>query len=784
MNHRFLAGVLFLFPIFLAAQNVSSPYIGTNLSRGNELLVLRLAVSCTGEFTQSVPGANNAAKVEEVLRQMKTWLGEINRTYGREYCVHFELLPDDQLKTIIFTDAANDPWPAMTGAGCDGSKKIFDLQAQVIDELIGADNYDFSQVILANFNGGCAGSFKTGYSGGFDLGVTRHEMGHQFQQGHTINWNTQNNYEPENAGRSIQGGNTDPNAHAVSFHQLALHLINAEPNAGTKIPTGNHIPTVNAGADRAIPVGTPFSLTGTAADPDAGDYLTYVWDQLDPAFQQNLPTTNDKQGALFSRLLPDGNPVRTFPKMSSVAANNFATAVEDLPTQPRDLNFRLTVNDNHQYNYQGFMVNASGINSDDIKITVVDNGGPFLVTSQHTAVTYTGGSRQTISWKVNGTNEAPINTQEVKISLSTDGGLSFPIVLADRTNNTGEAEVTLPNINTSLARIKIEAIGNYFFAVNSQNFTLQQNPAIPGVHITGANSNLQVSERGQTATYTVGLFTNPSGTVTIDLTADAQAEISLDGINFSYHQLLALDNTTSRTITVRGKYDNAEEGPHQGLIQHYVSASADQVDYPENLPGEPVGVNITDAQIPPMIGIDFDQASSAKTPVNWLKISDIRNQSISNIPLDDGTPTDIDLTTSATDCGIGGCGFGSNIFPLPKHTQSLNDLSGVVYSRGEVTFTWSGLQANTPYRLFVFGLGVFSPINQTVTITGGGSPVTFSQTAGQNVMLVNDHASSSTGLLNNFAKEMIASSSGTITITVTPKVAGGEMSFAGIGIGF
>ena len=783
MKNRFLASVLFLLPLFLVAQNVPSTYIGTNFSRGNELLVLRLAVSCTGEFTQSVPGANDTEKVNEVLKQMKTWLQDINTTFGREYSVRFELIPDQLLRSIIFTNAATDPWPNMTGANIE-SGDILNIQAHVIDDILGAENYDFSHVMLGNSNGGVAGAFKSGYSGFFDLGVTRHEMLHQFQVAHTINWPGNTNYEPENAGRSIMGGNTHPYTHAASFHQLVLHLRNYEANTGQKFATGNHIPTVNAGDDRAIPVGTPFTLSGVADDPDAGDQLTYVWDQLDMGKPKSLPNANDLEGAIFSRLLPTGNPSRTFPNMDSIVANRFSTTIEQLPTQPRDLNFRLTVNDNHQFNYKGAMVNAGGVNSDDIKITVVDNGGPFQVTSQHKAVTYTGGSQQTINWKVNGTNEAPINTQEVKISLSTDGGLSFPIVLADGATNNGKAEVTMPNINTNLARIKIEAIGNYFFAVNSQNFTLQQNPEIPGIHIVGANTNLQVSERGQTATYTVGLFTNPSGTVTIDMTADAQAEISLDGTHFSKNQLLELNNTTPRTITVRGKYDNAEEGPHQGLIQHYVSASADQVDYPENLPGQPVGVNIADAQIPPMIGIDFDQEASVSVPINWVKISDIRNQSITNIPLDDGTPTDIDLTTSATNCGIGGCGFGSNIFPLPKHTQSMDDLSGVVYSRGEVTFTWSGLQANTPYRLFVFGLGVFGTINQTVTITGGGSPVTFSQTAGQNEMLVNDQTSSSTGLLNNFGKEMVASSSGTITITVTPKVTGSEMSFAGIGIGF
>ena len=300
MKNNILLILFFLSSGFVFAQNVPSPFIGTNLARGSSLRVLRLAVSANGEFTQSVPGANDTEKKAEVLRQMKVWLAEINIMYGREYSVRFELVPDNLLLSIIYPNAATDPWPNMAGGiGCTNSASILNIQATTIDGAIGAANYDISHVILFNFNGGCAGGFKTGYSGGFDIPITRHEMGHQFSQAHTINNGGSTNYEPENAGRSVHGGNTDPYAHSNSYHQLANHLINTVPTAGTNIVTGNTVPTVNAGADRSIPINTPFTLTATASDPDVGDNLTYVWDQLDGSTMQSLPASTKHKGLYF-----------------------------------------------------------------------------------------------------------------------------------------------------------------------------------------------------------------------------------------------------------------------------------------------------------------------------------------------------------------------------------------------------------------------------------------------------------------------------------------------------
>ena len=298
-------------------------------------------------------------------------------------------------------------------------------------------------------------------------------MGHQFSQSHTINHSSNNNYEPENGGWSIQGGNAQGYGHAVSYHQLADFLLNSIPTVGSKIPTNNTIPSVYAGPDVVIPFSTPFTLNGIASDPDPNDSLTYVWDNMNRGLPQSIPVGDDSQGAIFMRLLPDTNASRTFPKMSDVVANNNANAQEQLPTQSRIMDIRLTVNDNHKMLYNNELINASGTSSDDIQITVAD-AGPFVVTSQDASgIVYPGGTDQTITWSVNGTDSPPINTQHVVISLSIDGGYSYPIVLSDSTPNVGSASVTLPNISTTSARIKVAARNSIYFDINPTNFELQ-----------------------------------------------------------------------------------------------------------------------------------------------------------------------------------------------------------------------------------------------------------------------------------------------------------------------
>jgi len=493
-------------------KNLPAPFVGEHLTRGDTLTIFRLAVSTTGEFTQQVGGK------EKVKEEMTIWLEYINQVFGREYSVRFELVPNND--EIIFEDPVTDPWKTLpsNSGGCDNANLILSDQARVIDDFIGAENYDISHVIAGlPYGGGCAGSFKSGLSGGLDFAVTQHEIGHQFGQSHTINNQGRSNFEPENGAWSVQGGNgnSQGHAHAVSFHQLVINLRTTNRDKGRKIATGNTIPTVDAGPDRVNPINTPFTLNTEASDEETNEELTYIWDNMNYGIQQSIPIADDSQGALFMRLLPQKESTRTFPRISDVLLNRTSNSQEQLPSQPRNMDIRVTVNDQNTFLYEGKMVNASGTNSDDIRIVVAD-AGPFEVTSQNTiGITYQAGDSIEVSWSVNGTDVAPINTTQVKISLSTNSGITFDEVLSEQTPNDGFERIVLPDdVTATRARIKIEAVDNIYFNVNRRNFTIKESD------VTSVSNSMETEIR---------IFPNPSdGVLQIEFqkTVDFEYQLS------------------------------------------------------------------------------------------------------------------------------------------------------------------------------------------------------------------------------------------------------------------
>jgi hypothetical protein len=302
-------------------------------------------------------------------------------------------------------------------------------------------------------------------------------------------------------------------------------------------PTGNHNPTVTAPPAKTIPVRTPFTLTGSGTDVD-DDSLVYLWEQNNPgALTGTVLNSNSKvAGPLFRVFGTYANvtsagtetyhspglnaagaePTRSFPDAAQVAAGETNAAAgtcpaltgtgttdtaslrcfsEFLPTTARSLSFRLTARD---------LSGADGGTSFADTTLTVGTAGPFLATSQPTASSVAGNAAGTVTWNVASTNTATYATN-VKISFSTDGGLTFPTVLAESTPNDGTEAIAWPNVATTKGRVKIEAVGNYFYDVTDGNITITPSAAGPTL-TTGGNADGATFD----ATSSDALSTTPS----------------------------------------------------------------------------------------------------------------------------------------------------------------------------------------------------------------------------------------------------------------------------------
>ncbi len=546
--------------VYAQNNNPKSPEVVNGPTRRT----FRLAVAATGEWTAmygsgTVGGAQNA---------IATMVNLIDAIYEKEVAVHFTLVNNTK---IIFTNAGTDPYPSPN----DADSAALSANQTTLDNnsLLGSANYDIGHLFgvgpgffsgLASLGVTCDDGFKargvSTMNGGsittpqFIAGIA-HEIGHQFSATHSFNATTGafcGSQREATSAYEVGGGSTlmsyqvceeenlqpigDQYFYVSSLEQIVNYLTTSTACA-TTASTGNASPTVTGPGNFNIPKDTPFRLTATGSDSNGP--LTYSWEEYDLG-TAGPPNTDNGSRPIFRGYPPTSSSTRLFPSLQYILNNanvppttyngdcfdNSGNPIpcltgESLPNTNRTLHFQVVARDNQ--------ATGGAIKTAPSQLTVVTTAGPFAVTAPNGGENWSGA--RTVTWNVANTAAAPVSCANVRITLSTDGGQTFPIVLATSPPNDGSAGVTLPNgILSSTARIKVEAVGNIFFDISNASFNVSPADTCPAV----SNISPKAGNVGNAVTITGINFMN-GGNVT--------------GVKFSNNVAAVFNVVDNNTIT-------------------------------------------------------------------------------------------------------------------------------------------------------------------------------------------------------------------------------------------
>lgn len=453
-----------------------------------DLRVYTLALACTGEYAQGHGGT-----LESVLSSFNEAVSLLTSIYESEVAIRFMLI--EETEKLIWLDPQFDPFVNANGG--------LALLSQISDAFTTNANISLTSFDLGHlFTGNCTdvGGVAPGRACNFgrEQGVTchsssnvstmvrrimAHEVGHQFSASHSFT-NCPLSQDAVVSGKAVEPGSGSTimsyaglcgnqnlvNDNDAYFHVQSLQEITTYSRVGTgrtcatRVTTDNTEPSVqmNYASGFFIPVSTPFQLYGFGSDAE-DEELTYCWEEFDvgPLSQLGAPEGNTP---LFRSYPPSTTNKRVFPRIEDLVTG-VSNRNEYMPDYARDLTFKLTVRDNHQ--------GGGGASWEEVSFQTTESAGPFVVLSPDTDRPVWGaGSYRPVLWQVANTDRAPVNCKWVNILLSTDGGYTYPRVLATRVPNTGSAMVPVPNLETVAARIKVEASDNIFFNISSQNFRI------------------------------------------------------------------------------------------------------------------------------------------------------------------------------------------------------------------------------------------------------------------------------------------------------------------------
>ncbi len=521
-------------PERIVAENKKGTYKHNSFRKrtvGTHLRKYRIAIVARQDYTAFHGGKKGAMEAIVTLVNRLTGIFEVDMG------ITLELIGDNDKIIFDYTDSPLDVSVGMP----------YSENTELINDYIGVDNYDIGHIFAGSGGGGIAAGARVCVTrkgnacsnsrmpiGDNFLTLVAHEMGHQFGSRHTFSAACAGGFDQRisyeiGAGTTLMtyagicGGNqaqpyVDQYFHAASIGSILRYLIDDIGTCATMVPINNTPPTVSVPESGfTIPINTPFVLEASGQDAD-GNRLTYCWEQMDQTTKstgENSPGYKDQEempegvttieeyreyltaqgympeliemlimakeaffervfegnGPLFRSFPPTTNNKRYFPSLDLTLSGD-TSRFEVLPFKTRDLSFAVTLRDN-----------VGGMTNGLITFSSTANAGPFVVTSKVSNSPYNGSSIYKVEWDVANTDKAPVSCAKVNILLSDNGGESFDYILLENTDNDGAENVDLPNIETSKARIMVEAADNIFFNVNDADFQIVPvnggTPAIP-----------------------------------------------------------------------------------------------------------------------------------------------------------------------------------------------------------------------------------------------------------------------------------------------------------------
>jgi len=407
--------------------------------------------------------------LEEKVEKVKTFWADteafLNEMYMRDLGVRFEVVNDERL---IIKDATKETFRRTHRADY-----VMSNSTRVIGELIGENSYDvgISLVYTSSLKKGTRGlayiegvyqpNTKADAVAVLTKEVIAHEIGHLFGGRHTFGSHKGSSaYDSEktelDSGTSVMSYGSPRDFFSLSSIERIRQRLTQVPAKAKDKTFATQAPRIDYSKVKnhyTIPKGTFFQFYIPATDPDS-EQLLYAVNQHDVRNGDETPIT---QYTIYKPTTANPVTIKTEYNDSGTTVANSGLVHQTTGT----FTFWLGVSDAQPQQAADYIVQYDLA---ETKVTVKE-GTPFEITTTPKNK-YKGGEKISLQWKV---DAAIFAGTKVRVLLSDDLGKTFKHIVLAETANDGAEEVTLPNINTSKAVLKVEVIEGVAFALTDYN---------------------------------------------------------------------------------------------------------------------------------------------------------------------------------------------------------------------------------------------------------------------------------------------------------------------------